>query len=369
MAAEASKDTDANVFAKAPIVSARALIVAVANYKTVPSLPQAVLNDAQDLAAVLTDPAYGGLNPANVRQLIDDQATLNGIRQALSSLAAETTEEETVILYFTGHGLRLTTPTDTSALAPYDADALRPNETTLLESEFSAALAALKARRLLVLLDACHSGGAGVLKGGVREILGFSEKSLSRLSQGVGRVVMASSRADETSGILAGARNSLFTQHLLEALKGATAPTGDGFIRVFEVFNYVSQQVKASLPGRQHPIFKASGVEDNFPIALRLGGVKALTTGAAPVATPPVTSLDALMADLYPTGPIDQDIWLRAGGDLSRLRLTGTGRANWFNAIRTLELGGGGTGMSRSALLSAALDDYPHHPALHQLAT
>jgi subtilisin family serine protease len=67
-------------------------------------------------------------------------------------------------------------------------------------------------QRLVVLIDACHSGGAGSFK--VADDLhvpdlGFSEKSLARLAQGTGRVIIASSRASETSLVLGGAKHSL----------------------------------------------------------------------------------------------------------------------------------------------------------------
>jgi hypothetical protein len=54
-------------------------------------------------------------------------------------------------------------------------------------------------------------------------------------------------------------------------LKGAAYTQGDGLIRVFDVFNHVSEKVQAAVPGKQHPIFKASDLEDNFPIALDRG--------------------------------------------------------------------------------------------------
>lgn len=45
-------------------------------------------------------------------------------------------------------------------------------------------------------------------------------------------------------------------------------------------------------------------------------------------------------------------IWQRAGGAISRLRLngTGTGRAQWFSVLRTLEQGGGGENISIDSL-------------------
>ena len=62
----------------------------------------------------------------------------------------------------------------------------------------------------------------------------------------------------------------LFTHCLLEAMKGASATRGECVIRVFNVFQYVSDKVPTL--AAQHPIFKAHDLENNFPVALNLGG-------------------------------------------------------------------------------------------------
>lgn len=347
----------------------RALVVGVANYNEVSPLPEAVLNDARDITSALTSSQYCGFQPTNVRVLLDDQATLGAIRSALNELAAESSPEDTVLIFFSGHGGRVQDATgETSALIPVDCSFNDLQATTLPEAEFSKALAAIPAKRLLVFIDACHSGGAGSLKGFGPEQLqpGFSEKSLERLAQGAGRVIIASSRASETSLVLGGARNSVFTQHLLEALKGEARTDGDGLIRVFEVFNHVSEKVRGTVPGRQHPIFKASDLEDNFPVALDRGGAKGLSQPASGE-TILWRQIEEILADLYPVGPLDQEIWVRAGGDVSRLRLGGTGRSAWFSALRTLKLGGGGSQISQQTLLKTALGDFPHHRELAEL--
>lgn len=346
----------------------RALVIGVARYDEVSKLPSAVENDARDVAAILQASDYCGFPAANVRILLNEQATLSAIKSALADLASAASADDTAVIFFSGHGARLGRgASETSALVPFDAKLRDLEGTTLPETDFSAALAHIKARRLLVLIDACHAAGAGVLKGDVAEDIrfGFGEKSLQRLAEGVGRVIMASSRASETSLIMSGARNSVFTTLLLEALRGKVRTTGDGLIRVFDVFNYVAEQVARTVPGRQHPIFKASELEDNFPIALERGGAKSAGTDRVP--SEPWRELEQIMADLYPVGPTDQDIWTRAGGDISRLKLSGTGRANWFAALRTLQLGGGGYGISHQSLVDAALSDYPHHPELGAL--
>ena len=349
-----------------------AVVIGVANYKNVPPLPDAVLNDALDVAAVLKSNAYCGYDASNVHLLLDDDATLDRIRATLASVAWTSEADDTVVIFFSGHGARFGNPADPeSALLPVECNARKLDATSLSEPELSAALQRFTAQRLLVLIDACHSGGAGRFKGGgamESPILGYSEKSLARLAQGTGRVLIASSRATEESLVFSNARNSVFTSHLLDALRGQAWTRGDGVIRVFEIFNYISENVKRQVPGQQHPIFQASDLENNFPVALDQGGVKSGTPTDDFSANPNVwNQLGDMMSNLYPAGPTDQDIWTRAGGDPSRLYLNEPGRVAWFRALRMLRSGGGGSGIRRETLIRTALEDYPHHPALTAL--
>lgn len=346
-----------------------AIVIGVANYRNVSGLPEAVLNDARDVAAVLKSNIHCGYESANVYLLLDGEATLEGIRKALATVAGKSGPEDTVVFFFSGHGARLGDPDDPeSALLPVECDGHALAATSLSEAEFSSALRRFDANRVLVLIDACHSAGAGSFKGqgaGELRALGYSEKSLGRLAQGVGRVLMASSRASEVSWVLPKARNSVFTSHLLDALRGQARTSGDGLIRVFEIFNHVSEMVGREMPGRQHPVFEASDLEDNFPVALDRGGVKSEPATSEPGASSDVwRQLSEVMPDLYPAGPMDQEIWARAGGDPSRLHLQETGRVAWFKALRMLRQGGGGAGIRRESLIGTALKDYPHHSVL-----
>lgn len=347
----------------------RALVIGVANYEAVGNLPAAVLNDALDTAETLQASAYCGYPEANVIVLTDRAATLANIRKALADLAATATTDDTVAIFFSGHGTRIGRGgAVTSALVPYDCKPTDIAGTTLGEAELSAAIAAIKAPRIIVVIDACHAAGTATLKSGLDEDgeggidEGFDEKSLQQLARGTGRVVLASSRATETSLVLGHERNSVFTTAMLSGLKGAATVASDGTIRVFDLFNHVSEKVRQSVPGRQHPVFKASDLEENFPVALALGGTKSISLGVYQRHR----DLEEIMPDLFPLGPTDQDIWLRAGGEISRLRLSGNGRSQWFSALRLISLGGGGS-ISRESLIDAALDEFPAHRELRAL--
>ena len=346
-----------------------AVVIGIANYRQINVLPDSVSNDARDIANVLTSPQYCGYREQDVELLLDGDATLQRIRNALRRIANVSGTEDTALVFFSGHGAVLGEPDNPmSAILPVDCDARALGDTGLCEPEFSEALRNIRARRMIVLLDACYSGGASSLKDPTRPrsvAWGYSEKSLGRLAEGKGRVVIASSRPNETSLVLTGQRNSVFSGQLLEALRGQGRTSGDGLIRVFDIFNHVSETVKRKVPGRQHPIFKASDLEDNFPVALNRGGAKTASSETTGGTTKEIwEQMVDIMCDLYPLGPVDQEIWCRAGGDPARIRLTGTGRECWYRALHTLRQGGGGTGLSVTRLVSAALEDYPHHPEL-----
>ena len=66
-------------------------------------------------------------------------------------------------------------------------------------------------------------------------------------------------------------------------------------------------------------------------------------------------------------GPQDDEIWSRAGGDLSRLQTRSSGQAAWHSAIRTLKQGGGGANIDFNSLLAAIKNDFPNHSDLAKI--
>ena len=81
----------------------------------------------------------------------------------------------------------------------------------------------------------------------------------------------------------------------------------------------------------------------------------------------PWKTMRQVAPELYEMGPTDKNIWQRAGGDLSRIVLSGDGRTNWDMAIRAIEKGGGGTTLQQLVLVMR--EDYPFHELLQQVAT
>ncbi|WP_440030165.1 caspase family protein [Chromobacterium amazonense] len=353
-----------------------ALLIGVANYQQISSLPAAVLNDVIDVAAALTSPNYCGYVPANVVTLLDAEATRPAVLKGLSELATRANIDDTVCVFFSGHGGIVGNPGDEdSILVTVDSDLADIKNTSISSDELAAALTRIKAKRLLVFIDACHAGGASISKNltdakGYSLKSGYLENTFTKLAVGRGRALMASCRADEVSNVFLGARNSVFTTALLAGLRGAADTNGSGFIKVFDLFHYISEEIPKLIPNDQHPVFKADNLEGNFPIALSHGGRKSPNSPASTPTTQekdPWSALEDILIELYPFGPRDQEIWSRAGGDLSRLHFHPTGQAAWHAALRTLKQGGGGKSINFSSLLRTAKEDFSNHPQLAML--
>ena len=265
-----------------------AILIGIANYQHVRSLPASVLKDAQDVLAVLVDEQLCAYERENVAVLLNGAATQTAIRQTLADVAKRTNPDSTVFIYVSSHGGRIESGANVGEyLLPVDAEldlSTSPTqliaETAISSAEIAEALRRIPARKMVIVFDCCHSGGIGQPKDPVEPEFktGLSDSYYAKLAEGRGRVILASSRSTEYSYVMPGAENSLFTQHLLAGLRGAAIGSGS-VIRIFDLFNYLQPKVTADQPN-QHPIFKAE-VEENFPVALYLGG-KAPT----PVMTP-----------------------------------------------------------------------------------
>ncbi|WP_166919784.1 5'-methylthioadenosine/S-adenosylhomocysteine nucleosidase family protein [Flavobacterium poyangense] len=65
------------------------------------------------------------------------------------------------------------------------------------------------------------------------------------------------------------------------------------------------------------------------------------------------------LVKLYPQGPEQDDIWKRAGGDVSIIINSSSRRSQWYSAIEKLSLGGGGKNISSASLINEIKSDYP----------
>lgn len=190
-----------------------ALVVGVENYQTIPKAEYAA-RDASSVRAYLKAEGYPD---RNVIFLTDQQAGKASLEKYLEAwLPRNTGADSTVFFYFSGHGAPDPTKGD-AYLMPWDADSKFVATTGYPVRRLYAELNALKARRVLVAMDACFSGAGGrsVLAKGARPLV----SKVDEAGESVGRVGgLTASASDEITGTDDAAGHGLFTYELLRAL-------------------------------------------------------------------------------------------------------------------------------------------------------
>jgi hypothetical protein len=116
-----------------------ALLIGVANYQQISSLPAAILNDVNDVAATLSSPKYCAYAPANVVTLLDANATRAAVLKGLEELAARAGPDDTACVFFSGHGGVVGSPgNEDSVLLTVDSDLADIENTSISSDELAA---------------------------------------------------------------------------------------------------------------------------------------------------------------------------------------------------------------------------------------
>lgn len=251
------------------------------------SLPTTV-QDMKALRRILTDPnlcAYAD-DEEHVRYLHDKGAKHDAILDGLAWLQrrAQADPEATVVVFFSGHGV-LDQSDLTYYLVPHDFERARAAEVGISATQFTAALGAIAARRLLVFIDACHAGELAAAKGegeadGEFASVAPPKPVVTALQQGEGRVVCMSSLGKQRSWVRPDGKLSVFTYHLIEALQGAGNKAGDTLVHVSHLMTHLGQAVpttaRSMFSVEQTPYFDTKA--EDFPVAMLRGG-KGLAPG------------------------------------------------------------------------------------------
>lgn len=228
--------------------------------------------DAVGLAETLKDPERCAYLHKQVHVLTEQEATRVNILHKLKQLAQEASSDSTVIFYFSGHGYQITSSIgQVYYLMPFGYDANQLYLTAINGTELADHLRAIPAQKMLILLDCCHAGGLDTAKSPGMELAKapLPPEARSLMAQGRGRVIIASSEAQELS--YAGKPYSAFTLALLEALAGKGASQSDGYVRVADLALHAREMVPKRTKNKQHPILNFEQA-DNFVVAYYAGG-------------------------------------------------------------------------------------------------
>lgn len=238
-----------------------AVVVGISRYKHsakgIPNLPHAAI-DAKALAGFLKSPKGGGFKKNNVLLLTNERATSVALRSALFTFLKKAIEEDLVIFFFSGQGAPEPGSSDNYYLLTHDADPEDLPSTAIPTWDVDTAFKrSIKARRAVLLVDACHVSEIG--KGfGSRGMRGSNmiNRYLQRLSEtGEGRAIFTATQIGQTAveKRLRGENMGLFTHYLLEALSGAADENRDGIVTLGEAIDYTTDLVSAVSRGKQRP--------------------------------------------------------------------------------------------------------------------
>ncbi len=222
------------------------------------------VGDANAIAQQLQDPARCAYPKDHIQLLTGENAERKNILSKLDWLAENAGPDDTVIVYFSGHGIEI----PGFYLVPFGFDWSNLADTAISGQEFTEHLRLIKSKKLLVLLDCCHAGGQAEAKGHIESPL--PSEAIAELEGGSGRVVIAACRKDEVSWT--GQPYSQFTMAVLEALSGYGAFERDGLARVLDLALWVGRVIPERTDDKQHPIIKISNLQDNFALAWYAGG-------------------------------------------------------------------------------------------------
>jgi hypothetical protein len=244
-----------------------ALVIGVQEFQdaAIPTL-HFTAKDAHDFAASLTDPQSGRFKSANVKVLVDRQATVRGIREGIGWLRERVKPDDLVVIYISTHGSAKTMDSHgVSYIIANDTEVESPEK--LYSSAYQMVDFVedlnrdIPAKRLAVFLDTCHSGAAihqaeTVEAESPDRPEGFSG-ALRAFELGAGRAILTASRADEESWESARIQNGYFTHFLVEALR-----ENGGMSTVKQIAEYVRSHVKSAVENDLHheqiPVFGAS---------------------------------------------------------------------------------------------------------------
>ena len=214
-------------------INTYAVIVGISEYECISDLNLSAA-DAKAMS-YLFDTLYN----AKVKLLLDQEATTSNILNAIDSTFSYAKPNDLVFLFFSGHGYP-------GGFCNYEFNA--PGCKYLTFDQIAHLFSKCKAKRKIIMADACHSGK-------FRNNNNKQEDSLLQDKIKKSQILLfLSSRGNELSWETPSMKNGFFTTYLLEAYYGKADLNKNGKLTAIELFKYVHPKVVNATMGRQHPV-------------------------------------------------------------------------------------------------------------------
>jgi hypothetical protein len=265
----------AAVLALPAAAESHALIMTISAYQAgVPPL-HGVAHDGESARSIAR---RMGVKDANMRHYKDGELTLAGMQRAFDALQERVADGDQVFIYFSGHGGRqlVRVPGERCAESLITVDGMGFID---VELESRLKRLAAKAQKLVVLLDACHSGGvtqrsmAGTAGGKAGAKPAFSAKFFARsgpdacerpinvltrslgaasrsAGSGAGNYVYIAAARDNEVSLDMPAKGGVATQAWRDCINGAASDRdGSGGLSAAEIQACAQDKINAQLKG------------------------------------------------------------------------------------------------------------------------
>jgi hypothetical protein len=189
--------------------SDRQLRFAVTDAKKISSVLQELCGFQQSRCYLLSDP--------DTKQI---EKTVDELKGRVKEIQ-ESGRQVECFIYYSGHG---------------SADALHINGTTFSHKQLLSIIDTLHADLTIAIVDACYSGALVTEKG--VSIAGPLSLKLTDTLTAQGTILLTSSSSDQTSHESMDLGGSIFTHHILSALRGAADYDRDGDVSLSEAYSY-----------------------------------------------------------------------------------------------------------------------------------
>lgn len=241
-------------FGEATKAAKHAVIIGIDKYEDDRIAPlELAAADAKAIYDILTHPYFGGFPAENVTLLLNEDASYRNIKEAiLVDLVERACFEDTVVIYYAGHGAPGPATGTNSADAmekyfvPYDAKIDRLRAHGVAMSDVNDWFRYIQSRRVIFFIDSCYSGASGGRSFNnplFNTRASLTDEFLEELS-GDGRIVVTACEVNQVSLELKELGHGLFTHYLLEGLRGKADIDGDGRVSISELYQWLYEKVK-----------------------------------------------------------------------------------------------------------------------------
>jgi hypothetical protein len=254
-----------------------AVVIGISNYRDtrIAGLRYAS-TDAKAFHEWLISSQGGGYAPSRVRLFLNSDATAQSIRNVMFNWLKQALEEDMVTIYFAGHGSPESPDSPNNLfLLPFDANYDDVASTGFPMWDIETALKRfIKAKKVVVIADACHAGGVGqafdIARRANRSIeinpISSGLQNLSKVGDGVAVISASDDKQYSQEGIAWGGGHGVFTYFLLKGLNGDADYNKDSRVTLGELIPYLSEQVRRETRNAQSPT-----VAGKFDPALSIG--------------------------------------------------------------------------------------------------